>query len=86
MALIVAVLGAITALLCATLLLRAWLGSRQRLLLWAGLCFVALTLSNGLLVVDLVDAALDLHRLRLAIAAGGMLLLVYGLVWETDPR
>lgn len=86
MALIVSMLGTLTALLCAVLLLRGWLGGRQRLLLWSGLCFAALTLSNGLLVLDLLDAAHDLYVVRLAIAAGGMLLLVYGLVWEADRR
>jgi hypothetical protein len=86
MAIVVSLLGALTALLCAVLLLRGWRGGRQPLLLWSGLCFVALTASNGLLVVDLLDAARDLHLLRLAIAAAGMLLLVYGLVWEADQR
>lgn len=86
MAILVSVLGTLTALLCAGLLLRGWLGGRQRLLLWSGLCFAGLTLANALLVVDLLDAAHDLHLVRLAIAAAGLLLLVYGLVWEADRR
>ena len=46
MDLIVNVLGAFTVFLCATLLLRAYGRTRKRLLLWSGLCFLGLTLSN----------------------------------------
>ena len=38
--------------LCAWLLLRSYLKSRYRLLLWSGLCFIGLTLNNLLLAVD----------------------------------
>jgi len=86
MALVVSLLGTLTALLCAVLLLRGYRVGRQRLLLWSGLCFAGLTLSNGLLVVDLLDTPLDLHLLRLGVAAAGLLLLVHGLIWETDQR
>lgn len=84
MAEFVALLGALTALLCAVLLLRGWRGGRQALLLWAALCFFGLALSNGLLVLDLLDQAADLYLPRLAISAAAMALLIYGLVWETD--
>lgn len=43
MAATVYVLGALTTLLCAVLLLRAYGVVRQRLLLWSGLCFTGLT-------------------------------------------
>jgi hypothetical protein len=82
----VSVLGTLTALICAVLLLRAFFAGRQRLLLWSGLCFLGFAVSNGLLVVDLLDAQLDLHVLRLGVAAFATLLLVYGLVWEADQR
>ena len=84
MATLVSILGTLTALLCAVLLLRGWLIGRQRLLLWSALCFLGLAASNGMLVVDLRDPALDIHQLRLAVAALGMALLVFGLVWDTD--
>lgn len=84
MAIIVAILGAVTALLCAALLLRGWSGSRQRLLLWSSLCFFGLALANGLLVADLMSAPLSLYLPRLGITAAAMALLIYGLVWETD--
>jgi len=83
--LIVNMLGTLVAGLCAFLLLRAYVSVRKRLLLWAGLCFAGLCASNGLVVVDLfVVPDVDLYRWRLAIAAGAMLLLVYGLIFESD--
>ncbi len=83
--LIVNLLGTLVAGLCALLLLRAYQGVRKRLLLWAGLCFAGLCASNGLLVADVfLVPEVDLYRARLAIAAVAMLLLVYGLVFESD--
>jgi Family of unknown function (DUF5985) len=83
--LIVNLLGTVVAGLCAVLLLRAYGRVRKRLLLWAGLCFAGLCAANGLLVADLfIVTDVDLYRARLAIAAVAMLLLVYGLVFESD--
>ncbi len=86
MASAVYLLCTLTSLLCAALLLRAFFRGRRRLLLWSGLCFVGLTLSNGLMFVDLVllPYVPQLYTHRLVTAAGAMLLLVYGLVWDTE--
>lgn len=86
MATIVYILGTLTTLLCAVLLLRGYLRGRKRLLLWSGLCFVGLTLSNALLFIDLelFPTLISLHIPRLSSAAVGMLLLLYGLVWESE--
>ena len=85
MASAVYVLGALTCLLCAVLLLRGYRKGGKRLLLWSGLCFVGLTLSNTLVFVDLaIVPNMDLYLWRLATAALAMLLLLYGLVWESD--
>jgi hypothetical protein len=82
---IVYVLGTLTSLVCAVLLLRGYARGRKKLLLWSGLCFVGLTLSNGLLFVDIVlIPESNLYVLRLATAAAAMVLLLYGLVWESD--
>jgi len=79
------ILGTITVGLCALLLLRAYVRLRTRLLLWSGFCFIGLTLANALLFVDLaVMPDINLYRWRLAVAAGAVLLLVYGLVFESD--
>jgi hypothetical protein len=85
MQLAVNVLGTIVAGLCAVLLLRAYASVRMRLLLWAGVCFTGLAASNALVVADLfVVPEVDLYRWRLAIAAVAMLILVYGLIFESD--
>jgi len=82
---LVYVLGALVTLLCAVLLLRAYGRVHNPLLLWSGLCFAGLTLSNVLLLVDLVLLPdVNLYIWRLTTAAGAMLLLVYGLVFESE--
>jgi len=83
---LVYILGTLTSLLCAALLLRGYFHSRMKLLLWSGLCFVGLTASNALLFIDLVllPTSVDLYLLRLTTAAVAMLLLLFGLVWESD--
>lgn len=47
-------LCAVTSMICAVLLLRAYRRQRTRLLLWSGLCFVLLALNNTLVFVDLI--------------------------------
>ena len=83
---IVNALGTLTVGLCAFLLLRGYARVRQRLLLWSGLCFAGLMVSNAVLFFDLavVPAEISLYSWRLAIAAGSMLLLLYGLIFESD--
>jgi hypothetical protein len=82
---LVYLLGTLVTALCAALLLRGYLRARSRLLLWSGLCFLGLTASNALLFLDLVVfVRLDLYMWRLGTAAVGMLLLVYGLVFESE--
>jgi Family of unknown function (DUF5985) len=78
-------LCALTALLCAWLLLQAYMRSRYRLLLWSGLCFAGLTLNNLLLVLDKVIFPLgDLSLLRTMTALAAMLVLLYGLIWDAE--
>jgi hypothetical protein len=83
---LVYLLGAVVTATCSVLLLRGFARSRSRLLLWSGLCFAGLTVSNGLLFVDLVLLPDDhsLYMWRLSTAAGAMLLLLYGLVFESE--
>jgi len=78
-------LCALTALLCAWLLLRAYRNSGYKLLLWGGLCFVGLTLNNTLLIVDkLVLPYMDLSTWRLVLALVSVLIFLYGLIWDSD--
>ena len=82
---VVNILGSVTVGLCALLLLRAYARVRQRLLLWSGLCFAGLTLSNALVVLDLaVIPQFSMYAWRLSAAAVSLLLLLYGLIFESD--
>ena len=82
MALLVYLLCALTSLACAVLLLRGYRRSDQRLLLWSGLCFVGLFVNNALLVLD-ARVGQDLSAARSIPALAGVLLLLYGLVWDS---
>jgi hypothetical protein len=78
-------LCALTALVCCYLLLQAYSRSGYRLLLWSGLCFAGLTANNLLLVVDkLVFPDVDLSVWRTSVALAAMLVLLYGLIWDTE--
>jgi hypothetical protein len=78
------ILTCVTTLFCATLLLRAFVKVRKRLLLWSGLCFVGLTISNIFVVADLLlFPNIDLYTYRLGTTAVSMVFILYGLVWES---
>jgi hypothetical protein len=78
-------LCALTAALCAVLLLRGYSRTRTRMLFWSGLCFAGLTLGNIVLVLDrIVFPAVDLTTARLAVSLVALLLLIYGLVMGED--
>ena len=81
---VVYALCALTSIACAWLLLRGYARTRVRLLLWSGLCFTGLALNNILLFIDVrVLPDVDLSIVRTIPAVIGVLLLVFGLVWET---
>jgi hypothetical protein len=79
-------LCAILSIACATLLVRGYLRSRARFLLWSALCFVGLAANNILLFVDkvILPTSVDLSLWRSAAALIAMLLLVVGLIWDAD--
>ena len=78
-------IGSLTSSLCAVLLLSRYRRSGTSLLLWSGLCFTGLALSNILRFVDLILLPqVDLYGYRLALAAVSMMLLLYGLIWESE--
>ena len=82
MALLVYLLCALTSLASAALLFRGYGRTRQRLLLWSGLCFAGLFVNNALLLLD-ARIVQDLSIVRSLPALGGVMALLYGLVWET---
>ena len=82
---IVYTLCALTAFACALLLLRAYARTRSPLLFWSGLCFALLTVNNALVVVDVVMLPeVNLFLLRNLAALVGVMLLLYGLIWEAE--
>ncbi|XLZ71442.1 DUF5985 family protein [Massilia sp. SR12] len=85
MASVIYMMCAATALACAILVLRSYRATRHRLLLWCGLCFTGMFLSNLLLIIDrLVVPETDLSTIRLTAGLIALLPLLYGLVWEDD--
>jgi hypothetical protein len=70
---------------CAFLLLNGYHQSRTRLLFWSGVCFTGLALNNLLLLVDvIVQPAADWSLLRSGFALLGMMMLLFGLIWERE--
>jgi uncharacterized protein DUF5985 len=84
MARLIYVLCGITSLVCTWLLLRGYVRTRARLLLWSGLCFAFLSLNNIVLYIDLeVVSSTDLSVIRAVPVVIALALLIYGLIWET---
>jgi hypothetical protein len=83
MAEIVYLLCALTSLACTALLARAWRQSGSRLLMWSALCFLLFTANNVVLYADRVIVPdVDLALLRAATGALGVMVLLFGLVWD----
>lgn len=85
MAFIVYSLCTLTSSLCALLLLREHRRTSSRLLLWSGLSFMGIALSNALVFTDLIMfPTINLTLLRVSVSWAATALLVYGLVWDAD--
>lgn len=79
------VLAILCSLTCATLLTRAYVQRRVRLLMWSAICFVGLTINNVALFIDLVlFPEVDLRLLRLVPALLGMSCLLYGFILDLE--
>jgi hypothetical protein len=84
MAELVYILCAATSIVCAVLLFRGYRENRTRLLFWSSLCFAGLALNNVVLFLDLVViSSVDMSLLRSLIALISMLLLLFGLVFDS---
>ena len=89
---IVYALCAATSIACAIMLYRGFARSGARFLLWSSLCFVCLALNNAMLFVDLVIfpdhdlifLSIGLPVWRSLAALVGLVLLIYGLVWDVE--
>jgi Family of unknown function (DUF5985) len=83
-AVVVYILCALTSGVCAALLVRGYRQSGARLLFWSALCFVGFALNNLMLIIDTrIVTQIDLATWRIVPALAGVLLLLYGLIWET---
>jgi hypothetical protein len=91
MAIAIYILCTATSLLCSILLWRGYRRSGTRLLLWSCLCFLFLSMNNAMLFADrvlfpeieMVIGDLSFAVLRSVTALAGLLLLVYGLIWDS---
>lgn len=82
MARIVYALCTLASITVAALLVRGFLHSRARLLLWSALCFVLLAVNNVLLFIDFSLPMVDLSVWRAVPVVIGLALLIFGLIWE----
>jgi hypothetical protein len=85
MAPVVYVLCAVTSFACAVLLLRAYRQRHIHLLFWSGLGFIGFALGNLFMVIDrMLVPAMDLRLFRSLPVLAGLVVLIYGLVWDTE--
>jgi hypothetical protein len=74
----------LTSLACTLLLFNGYRAGGAKLLFWSALCFAGLTANNLLLFIDLVVVpSVDLSVWRSGVALASILLLIYGLIWES---
>ena len=74
-----------TSAICAALLLRAYLRTRTRLLLWSAIAFICLAVNNFFVLGDMIlfpDANLLPYRYVAAFASACVL--IYGFIWEVE--
>jgi hypothetical protein len=74
-----------TAVACCLLLLRGYLRSGARLLLWSAVCFGFLALHASIVTVELlIIPGTDLQALRHVASLAAASSLIVGLVWEAE--
>lgn len=82
---LVYILCTLTSVGCAVLLWRGYRRSGLRLLFWSSLCFWIFAASNGILILDLVVfPGAYILPFRNAVTQVGLLVLLYGLIFESD--
>ena len=75
----------LTSTACAFLLARNYRRTRARLLLWSASCFILLAANNLVVVVDMLMLPdLDLQVMRLVLALGAAIVLLFGFVWDLE--
>lgn len=75
----------LTSTACAFLLARNYRRTRARLLLWSASCFILLAANNLVVVVDMLMLPdRDLQVMRLVLALGAAIVLLFGFVWDLE--
>lgn len=75
----------LTSTVCAVLLVRSWLATRARLLLFSAICFALLAVNNVFVVADMVLwAEIDFTLARQFSVLGAIGVLLYGFIWEAE--
>jgi hypothetical protein len=82
-------LCALTSIACGVLLFIGYRRTGARFLLWSSLCFLGLMINNVMLFIDkdtLIFANINVFTpaLRSLPALAGLLLLLYGLIWDAE--
>jgi hypothetical protein len=79
---LVYILCAVTSILCAVLLARAYRERKSRVLRLSTWCFLGLAVNNAVLVADrMIVPHVDLSLVRAGTAVAAMALLVVGMIW-----
>jgi hypothetical protein len=74
-----------TSAICAALLLRAYLRTRTRLLLWSAIAFICLAVNNFFVLGDMIlFPGVNLLSYRYAAAFAAVCVLIYGFIWEVE--
>ena len=82
---LVYILCFITCAVCAGLLVRSWMKTRTRLLLWVAVSFVFLAINNFFLFADTtLLPEIDLSPFRVGSALVAVSILIFGLIWEAE--
>jgi len=75
----------VTCAVCAGLLVRSWLKTRTRLILWIAISFVLLAANKFCLFADTtLFPGLDLSGYRTVSALAAAAVLIFGLIWEAE--
>ncbi|HEX5280503.1 MAG TPA: DUF5985 family protein [Micropepsaceae bacterium] len=80
------VVSFVTSAICATLLMRSYVRTRTRLLLWSGICFIFFALNSLSVILDfvLLPPDIDLGLVRVSTLLIGVAALLYAFIWEAD--
>lgn len=75
----------LTSAICAGLLLRSYMRTRARLLLWSAIAFICLAVNNFFVLGDMIlFPDYNLLAFRYVAALAAVCVLIYGFIWEVE--